>query len=62
MDYRYATVYSDRKRIDKLNKLTNSETFWEDVNKFTRNLTSLTVINGWEYLAKIRYKELTEGK
>lgn len=61
MDYRYATVFSDRKRIDRLNKLTNPDTFWDDIHKITRNLSSLTVINGWEYLAKIRYRELTEN-
>lgn len=58
MDYRYAGTYSDRSRIDKLNKLTNPYSFWDDVEKFTKNLTSLSATNSWKHLADIRYDEL----
>lgn len=60
MDYKYATTYSDRSRIDKLNNLTNPYTFWKDVDKFTKNLVSPIVINSWKHLANIRYNELLE--
>lgn len=60
MEYKYAGTYSDMKRIDKLNKMTNAETFWSEIDKITENLVSLTAINSWRMLAKIRYKELTE--
>lgn len=60
MEYKYAGTYSDMKRIDKLNKMTNPETFWNEIDKITKNLVSLTAINSWNMLAEIRYKELTE--
>lgn len=60
MDYRYAGTYSDMKRIDKLNKMTNHETFWSEIDNLTKNLVSLSAINSWNMLAEIRYKELIE--
>lgn len=60
MEYKYAGTHSDMKRIDKLNKMINKETFWSDIEKITKNLVSLTAINSWNMLAEIRYKELTE--
>lgn len=60
MEYKYAGTYSDMKRIDKLNKMTNPKTFWSEIDKITKNLVSLTAINSWNMLAEIRYKELTE--
>ena len=37
-------------------------TFWKEVDKFTKNLTSPIVINSWKHLANIRYNELLEVK
>ena len=51
MDYRM-------KRIDKLNALTNKETFWDDVRKLTKNVHSDHVIHSWEFLSEKRYNEL----
>ena len=58
MDYRYAMTLSDRSRIDKLNKLTNPSTFWEDVAKFKENLVRPSTLNSWDMLARVRYSEL----
>lgn len=62
MDYRYAGTYRDMKRIDKLNKMSNPETFWTEIDKITENLVSLTAINSWRILAEIRYQELLVEK
>lgn len=40
MTYKYAFEKRDISRIDKLNKLTNTNTFWEDVRKLCRGVTS----------------------
>ncbi len=48
----------DNKRIDKLMALTNIDTFWEDVKKLTRNITSDHSLGRWLILAEKRYKEL----
>ena len=58
MEYKYAGTHTDMKRIDKLNKLTNKETFWSEVGKLTKNITSRIAYNSWMLLAKIRYEEL----
>ena len=49
----------DYGRIDKLNKLTNPATFWDDVRKLTKNVHSDHIIYRWQCLAEIRYDELT---
>ena len=61
MDYKHEGTCVDIKRIDRLNKMTNPETFWSEIDKITKNLVSLTAINSWNMLAEIRYKELTES-
>lgn len=58
MDYRYAWTNSDIKRIDKLNALTNPDTFWDNVRKLTKNIHSDHVIGIWQCLAEVRYNEL----
>lgn len=58
MDYRYAWTNSDIKRIDKLNALTNPDTFWDNVRKLTKNIHSDHVIGIWQNLAEVRYNEL----
>lgn len=54
--------YHDMNRIKKLNTLNNINTFWDDVRKFTRYITSDHSIERWQVLAGNRYKELEEGK
>ena len=52
--------YNDISRIKKLNALNNINTFWNDVRKFTRYITSDHSIRRWEILSEIRYAELEE--
>lgn len=52
--------YHDISRIKKLNTLNNIYTFWNDVRKFTRHITSDHSIRRWEVLSEIRYMELEE--
>jgi hypothetical protein len=59
MTYKYALEKHDISRIDKLNKLTNANTFWEDVRKLCRGVASDHAIGRWQCLAENRYKELT---
>lgn len=57
--YDYAIEKRDISKIDKLNTLTNKETFWNDVRKFTKNVTSDHSIGRWQCLAEARWQELT---
>lgn len=50
----------DYGRVEKLLKLNNPATFWDDVRRLVRNVKSDHAINRWEHLAGLRYKELTE--
>lgn len=59
MDYSWAMENRDIAKIDKLNKLTNPNTFWDDIRKLTRNVTSDHSIKRWQILAEARYRELT---
>ena len=56
--YDYAIEKRDLAKIDKLNTLTNKETFWNDVGKFTKNVTSDHSIGRWQCLAECRWAEL----
>ena len=58
MDYRCIIESRDVHKIDKLNKLTCKETFWDDVRKLTRNVKSDHMIKRWQILAELRYREL----
>lgn len=58
MTYGKAIEARDYAKIDKLNKLTNKETFWNDVRKLTKNVTSDHAIGRWQCLAEHRYNEL----
>ena len=60
LDYDYALEKGDYKKIDKLNELTNANTFWDDVRKLCRNVKSSHAINRWQSLAEVRYRDLTE--
>lgn len=48
-------------KAEKLNKLTNPKTFWDDVRKFTAKVYSDRALSQWQYLAEIRYNELITG-
>ena len=58
MTYDYALENRDIAKIEKLNKLTNPHTFWNEVRKLTKNVTSDHSIGRWQCLAEIRYREL----
>lgn len=57
----YVMERRDIGRITKLNTLTNVNTFWGDVKKMTKRLTSDHALNRWQVLAEIRYEELKKG-
>lgn len=61
MNYSYALEKRDISRINKLNALTNVNTFYDDVRKITRNVKSDHVIKRWQCLADARFSELTQG-
>lgn len=58
MTYDYALESKDYARIDKLNALTDSETFYADVRKLCRNVKSDHAIHRWQCLADARFAEL----
>lgn len=60
MDYKYALEKRDIARIEKLNELTNAETFWDDVRRLTRRVKGCHAIRRWEILAERRYAELED--
>ena len=55
----YAMEVRDYAKIEKLNALTNPETFWDDVRKLTKNVTSDHSIGRWQCLAEARYAIMT---
>lgn len=59
MDYSRAIEKNDLARIEKLNKLTDKETFWAEVRKLTKAVKSDHSISRWQCLAEARYDELT---
>lgn len=58
MDYKFALSKNDIKIIDRINVLTNAETFWDDVRKLSKNVYSDKSIQRWKYLSEMRYKEI----
>ena len=48
----------DYAKIEKLSKLTNINTFWDDVRKLTRYVKSDHSLSRWQCLAEQRYIEL----
>ena len=62
LGYDYAFERRDYGRIDKLNRLTDPETFWDDVRKLTKNIMGDHAIGRWQCLAEARYALLIEGK
>lgn len=58
----YPIMYkSDIKIVEKLQKLTNTETFWDDVRKLTKRIHSDRYISRWQIYAEIRFNILTKG-
>ena len=57
--YEWAMEKQDYGRIEKLERLTNTDTFWDDVRNLTRNIKSDHAIKRWQILAEGRYRELT---
>lgn len=51
----------EKSKAEKLNELTNVDTFWDDVRKLTTRVTSDRAIHEWQYLAEHRYDELITG-
>jgi len=58
MDYSWAMEKHDFSKIDKLNNLNNLSTFWDDVRKLTKNVSSDHSIKRWKCLADGRFNEL----
>ena len=59
MDYKYCAMENrDYSRIEKLNKLNNLETFWDDVRRLTSRVHSDHSIGRWQCLSEIREQEL----
>ena len=56
--YGFIMDRSDISKIDKLSALTCKETFWDDVRKLCRNVTSDRGIRRWQGLAELRYRQL----
>lgn len=57
----YVMNKNDLSKIEKLNKLIDRETFWDDVRKLTKNVNSCSGISRWQCLAEVRYNELITG-
>lgn len=56
----YAVGKQDIRRIDKLNALTDPDTFWNDVKKLTKRTHSDRALDRWQALADIRYSQIKE--
>ncbi len=62
MKKRLEFMTAAEKRIaEKLNTLTNINTFWEDVRKFTAKIKSDKTLSIWQAWSDIRYDELRTG-
>lgn len=58
----YAIEKLDVGRIDKLNALTNPDTFWNDYKSMTKNVRGEHALSRWKDLADARYAQLREGE
>ena len=61
MTYDFAMETRDYGKIDKLNKLEDPETFWDDVRRLTRQVKSDHGLRRWEILSEIRYREINKA-
>lgn len=57
----YVMEKHDYSRIKKLEGLHNVDTFWDDVRRLTKNVTSDHSLSRWQILAEVRYGELTQA-
>ena len=59
MDF-YSNVIEKRdiSKIQKLNKITSLNGYWDEVRKLTKGVSSDHSIHRWQCLAEIRYEEL----
>ena len=62
MEKDYAITKYECHVIDKLNSLNNTETFFNDVRRFTKNIHNDRLINIWECFSEIRFNEITGNK
>ena len=53
-----ASNRTEQKIILKLNNLKNIDSFYNDVRKLTKNITSDCNIEKWQCFAEMRYKQL----
>ncbi len=60
MTYAYAIEGRDYSRIDKLNTLSNRETFYDDVRKMCIRVQGDHAIKRWQALSEIRKAEIDE--
>lgn len=51
-------VHGDKGKIEKLSKLNNPDTFWDDVRKYTKSVTSDSAIKRWQILSELRFDEI----
>lgn len=62
MEYYSAIEVRDYAKIDKLNELTDLETYWKDVSKLTARVHSDHSLARWQVLAEIRRGELVRER
>lgn len=58
----YVMEKQDYGRIKKLEGLHNMNTFWDDVARLTKNITSDHSLSRWQILAEVRYGELMQAR
>lgn len=58
----YVMEKQDYNKIKKLEGLHNVDTFWDDVRRLTKNVTSDHSLSRWQILAEARYGELTQAR
>lgn len=46
---------------EKLNKLTDINTFWNDVRNMTMKVTTTAACRDWEFMSEQRYAEILTG-
>lgn len=52
------TERTDITRIEQLERLTNKDTYWEDVTRLCRKVTGKHALERWKTLSEQRYEEL----
>lgn len=57
----YIVESADREKVMQLERLTDPETFWDDVSRFTSRVTSDHALSRWQILAEARMKQIQLG-